>query len=289
MLSSEVAKKIRLLEIHARRMINGMQVGNYNTAQKGSGFEFDQIREYQEGDDVRFIDWNSSVRMNKLLVRQYLEERNRTVFLLVDCSGSTVFSTHESLKSDLIAQIASVLALVADYGKDNIGLFVCSHQVETYIPAARGKDHVHTIMKTVFQASDATKKTSLKTGLKFLMEHHQKNALVFIISDFIDEDYETALASVASRYECIAIRCLDTIEKEAPIASYLTVHDPESGQEMVVDMRKQNSARMNMMLQARLNAQNKCFKKYKIDYLDVTTDRDFMADIIHFFKRRMMY
>src|SRR5579859_3736101 len=222
MISQEVSKKIRLLEIHARRMINGMQVGDYNTAQKGSGFEFDQIREYQEGDDVRFIDWNSSVRMNKLLVRQYLEERNRTVFLLVDCSGSTVFSSHESLKSDLIAQIAGVLALVADYGKDNIGLFVCSDQVETYIPAARGREHVQTIMKTVFEASGATKKTSLKAGLKFLMEHHQKNALVFIISDFIDEDFETTLGSVASRYECIAIRCLDTLETQAPIASYIT-------------------------------------------------------------------
>ncbi len=287
MLSADVLKKIRLLEIHTRRLLSGMRVGDYNTAQKGLGFEFDQIREYQEGDDIRFIDWNSSSRMNKLLVRQYLEERNRTILLLVDCSASTLFGSSSSLKSDLIAQIAGMLALVADYGKDSVGLLLCTDEVETYIPASKGRDHVYTIMKALFQAPASNKKTSLKKGLQFLMEHHKKNSLVFIISDFIDEGYEKQLGIVAARHETIAIRCLDPLEKNVPSIGFITVKDPETNQEMLIDTRGMSAA--NEMLRERLEEQNKEFKKYNVDCLDVTTDRDLMADVVKFFRRRMMY
>ena len=174
-----------------------MQIGDYTTAQKGSGFEFDQIREYQEGDDVRFIDWQSSARMNKLLVRQYLEERNRTINLLVDVSASTMFGSTSSLKSEVIAQLSGMLALVAEYGKDSVGLCMYSDDVDTYIPAARGRQHTQTILKTIFEAT-ATKETSLKKGLEFLIKQKQKKGIVFIISDFLDEDFRNRYLKCSS-------------------------------------------------------------------------------------------
>ena len=283
MISTDLLKKIRHIEIYTRRMLSGMHVGDYSTAQKGSGFEFDQIREYQEGDDVRFIDWNSSSRMNKLLVRQYLEERNRTIFLIVDCSGSTVFGSRESFKSDIIAQIASVLALVAEYGKDNVGVIICSDTVETYIPAAKGRQHIHKIMETVFKSAHQSKKTSLKMGLEHLINHKIKNALVFIISDFLDDDYQTSLRIAAQRYDCVAIRCLDRLEKSVPISGFLTTHDPETGQLVTLDFRNKKKG-VNALLEQRMSEQNTIFKQCAVDLLDVMTDRDVIPDVIRFFR-----
>src|SRR5579862_8407903 len=142
MLSPEIIKKIRQIEIATRRLLTGSLVGDSRSAVKGEGFEFDQIRDYQMGDDVRAIDWNSSARMDKLLVKQYIQERNRTVILAVDVSASTLFSSDDALKSDIIAQLASVLALVADYGKDTVSLLLFSDEIELFIPAGRGRQHV---------------------------------------------------------------------------------------------------------------------------------------------------
>ena len=139
MISADVAKRIREIEIYTKRMVSGSLIGDTTSAYKGSGLDFDQLREYQQGDDVRFIDWHSSARADKLLVRQYIEERNRTIILAVDCSASTFFGSQQRLKYDYMAEIAAILALVGNYGKDKVGLLLFSDNIELYIPPRRNR------------------------------------------------------------------------------------------------------------------------------------------------------
>jgi len=289
MLSPEVIKKIRHIEIQTRRLLSGMYVGDYSSARKGSGFEFDQIRDYQEGDDVRFIDWNSTARMGKLLVRQYIEERNRAVIIAVDVSSSSLFSSVESAKADVIAQVAAVLALVADYGKDHASLILFSDEVEVVIPPGRGSKHIHTIMKHLFSYQSKKKETDIYCVLKHLADMRSKNAVVFLISDFIDSDFERPLRVVSKKYDLIAIRCLDANEQQFPSVGFITVDDIETGNRFVLDTRKRGSKRVSQFLKDRLSHQSTLFEKCGIDYLEVFPDKPFVGDIIRFFKRRMMY
>jgi uncharacterized protein (DUF58 family) len=296
MISQELLSKIRSIEIHTRRLLSGMHVGDYTTALKGSGFEFDQIREYQAGDDVRFIDWNSSVRMNKMLVRQYLEERNRTILLLVDTSPSTKFGSTELLKSECMAQIASVLALVADYGKDAVGLVQYSEKLEQYLPPARGRKHVHALMEKLFeQASDITAGNNTLQPLAYhdiaqLLNTKHKNAIIFVISDFIDTEQSIEILGRASKHaEIVAIRCLDAVERSFPAVGILAMSSPRDNELHFFDMSTKSNNAYNKILEERLAQQNKQFKKYKIDCLDVSPGTSFMQDLINFSKRRMRY
>ena len=289
MLSPEVIKKIRHIEIYTRRLLSGMHVGDYSSARKGSGFEFDQIRDYQEGDDVRFIDWNSTARMGKLLVRQYIEERNRAVVIAVDVSSSGLFSSVESAKADVIAQVAAVLALVADYGKDHASLILFSDEVEVVVPPGRGSKHIHTIMKHLFSYQSKKKETDISCVLKYLANMRSKNAIVFLISDFIDNDFERPLRVVSKKYDLVAIRCLDANEQNFPSVGFIAVDDIETGKRFVLDTRKRGSKRVSQFLKDRLSSQSTLFEKCGIDYLEVFPDKPFVGDIIRFFKRRMMY
>jgi uncharacterized protein (DUF58 family) len=289
MLSKEVLKKIRNIEVHTRRLLSGSLVGDNSSAQKGSGFEFDQIREYQQGDDVRFIDWNSSARMNKLLVRQYIEERSRTVLLVVDGSSSQAFSSSNQLKYDTVAQVASVLALVAEYGKDFVSVIFFTDQVEWVVPAGRGRKHVLTIMRKLFE-HDHTKTTTtdINKGLEECLRHKRKDAVAFIISDFISSDsYAKALKIVGSAYDTVAIRCLDTNEQQLPNVGFIEVVDPETGERMLLDTRSKTD--INSFLTARAQEQKDTIKRASIDLLDISPHKEFMADVVKFFRRRMRY
>ncbi len=297
MISQELLTKIRHIEINTRRLVSGMRVGDYSTALKGSGLEFDQIREYQVGDDVRFIDWNSSARMNKMLVRQYLEERNRTILLLVDNSPSTKFGSTETLKSELMAQIASVLALVADYGKDTVGLIHYSEKLEQYMPPARGRKHVHALMQHLFeQAAIVEENENLSplpashNEIAHLIHSKHKNSIIFVISDFIDtEQFIETVGRAAKNSQVVAIRCLDSVERKFPSVGILAMHELKSQTPYFFDMSKKGNTAYNSMLEERLAHQDKLFKKYNIDLFDAVPGTPFMPELISFFRRRMMY
>jgi uncharacterized protein (DUF58 family) len=287
MLSPEIVKKIKQIEIHTKRLLSGLQVGDFSSARKGSGFEFDQIRDYQMGDDVRYIDWRSTARTGKLLMKQYIEERDRTVIIVVDVSSSSLFSSAGASKFDVMAQVAAVLALVADYGKDHASLVLFSDDIDVVIPPNRGKKHIHTLMRQVFSHNIERKKTDLSVVLKYLAGLRSKDALVFFISDFIDSGYERFLQVVAKKYDFIALRCLDANEVTFPDVGFLTMQDIETGRECVVDTR--NRAGVAAFLQRRTQEQAMLFKKHGIDYLDIAPQRPFIGDVIQFFRRRMMY
>jgi len=294
-ISEDILKKIRHIEIYTRRLLSGSLIGDTRSAIKGTGFEFDQIREYQPGDDVRFIDWRASARMNKTLIKQYIEERTRTIMLAVDVSGSSFFGSSEQLRHDVLAQIASVLALVTEYSKDQVGLLLFSDEVEQYIPPSRGRHHIHTIMQTVFAYKPKYTRTSVKSALERLAKLKRKDTMAFVISDFIDEGFDRELGVAARMYDLIAIRCLENTEYQLPHVGFITVQDIETGEQYMLDTRKRGiswwgtNSSVNNFLQTRINEQNALFRKYAVDVLDINGTRPFIGDLIKFFARRIGY
>lgn len=290
LVSSEVASKIKQLEIFTRRLLNGALVGDSRSAIKGSGFEFDQIREYNFGDDIRFIDWKASARNNKLLVKQYIEERSRTVFLVVDISQSSVFGSGVSNKYDRISELASVLALVAQHGKDHVGLLLFSDKIEAYIPPGSSLHHIHRIMESILSFKPKPSKTDISKALQYLLSVKKSDAIVFLVSDFIDEALDTYLSQAARKYDLIAVRCLDSNEKTIPAVGFITVEDLETGELVELDLRGTRNNDVKRFLAARIEQQNKLFKQRGVDLFDISPDRtDYLAEMVKFFRRRMMY
>lgn len=289
MLSKDVLKKLKHIEIYTRRLLRGSMVGDSRSALKGSGLEFDQIREYQVGDDVRFIDWNSSARMNKLLVKQYIEERNRTVFLAIDVSASSLFSSNEQLRRDTIAQIGSILAIVADYGKDHVGLLLFSDEIEETMPIARGRTHIRMIMEKLFSYTPRNKKTDVNVAFEYVAKLARRDSIVFCISDFIDHNFEKNLGIVSRMHDVVAIRCLDHNEQAFSSVGFLSIEDNETGLQLVLDTRASEVATVNYALEKRRQALDGVFKKYAVDCIDIINGKPFIGDLIRFFRRRMRY
>jgi uncharacterized protein (DUF58 family) len=294
MLSQEQVKKIRQLEIHTRRLLNGTLMGDSRSAIKGSGFDFDQIRDYQMGDDVRFIDWSSSLRMNKLLVKQYTQERSKTIVLALDRSASGLFTSSDAMRADVMAQIASTLALVADYGKDHVGLVVFTDTVEFVMAPNKGRSHVHRLMENAFNYTKPSKGTTteLAVPLDYIARMPWRDVTVIVISDFIaptSARFERALRVIARKHDVVALRCLDTHEYDVPAVGIITVEDPETGQQCVVDMSKKACTQLKEMLAQRLAAQQRLFKKYNVGHVDIAINKPFFNDLVRFFRRRMMY
>lgn len=291
MLSKEIITKIKNLEIHTKRLLSGMQVGNYATAQKGTGFEFDQLDEYQYGDDIRFIDWKGSARSQKVLVKRYLEERNRTIMLFVDVSSSSLYSSGSLIRYEIISQIAGSLALVADYGKDLVGLVLFSDKVEDVVPPGSGWQHAHLILQKLFSYTNEKEKvrqTDLNIPFSYGAEARKKGMLAFVISDFIGSDFEKSLRVAQKRFEIVAIRCLDDNEKNFPSVGLISVQDSETKEVFELETKHMMSF-IKQSLTERIKAQDKLFKKYGIDVLDVRNDSSFVADMVRYFRRRMRY
>lgn len=291
MVSKEVVQKIKEIEIVTRRLLSGSLSGDRRSAIKGSGFEFDQIREYQIGDDVRSIDWKSSARMDSLLVKQYMQERNRVIIIAVDISASTQFSSGERLKSAVIAEVASVLSLVADYGRDAVSLLLFSDEIELFIPSGRGIQHVRMIMERVFTYQAKKKQTRVEVLFDKLLEMARPDSIVLLVSDFIDSAIieSKKLSIVAKKYDIIAIRCLDSNEHLLPSVGFLTIKDAETGFESELDLRSQSRAGESTFLRDRLHEQELLLKKNGIALLDIAIDKPFVGELVRFFRRRMSY
>jgi uncharacterized protein (DUF58 family) len=287
MISSEVRKKIRQIQIKTKRVLNGLMVGDYTTAQKGSGFEFDQIRPYEQGDDVRFIDWKSSARSSKLLFKQYLEERNRNLIICLDVSSSSLFSSTDTLKIDLIGQIAAAIGVIGEYGKDRISLILFSDKVEKFIAPGVGSCHLQKIINSIFnyQIKDGDK-TDLNVVLEHIFKLRLDNSVVFLISDFITEKtFERNLKIVSQKADVIAIRCLDLIEKKIPNLGILNLVDLETGAHLTL----KSDVRVEKLQAQFIERQNKILKRGKIDLLDLDLNMDFISILVKFFKKRLMY
>ncbi|BDC34368.1 hypothetical protein Noda2021_03260 [Candidatus Dependentiae bacterium Noda2021] len=287
MISQEVLRKIREIEIKARRLVSATFMGAASSAQKGTGFEFDQLREYQQGDDVRAIDWKSSARANKILIKQYIEERNRTIIIMLDVSGSMGFASQSLTKSDIAGQIAALLALVGDYGKDRVGLLIFSDQIHSFLPPKKGKTWVRQIIYEIFSQRPNHAHTNINAALAYINKYHYKNAHLFLISDFIDKDYDKNLGIAAAKHDLVAIRIVDPFERSFANAGILYVKDSETGFVGLLDSR--NQQKLNGILDKHLQDQDAVFKKYGTDVLQIVPQENSLNQVVNFFAKKMRY
>lgn len=291
MLTQEIRQKIKRIQIYTKRMMQSAMSGDYISAFKGSGLEFHQIREYQAGDDIRTIDWNSSAKMNKMMVKQFIEERDRTIILAIDVSGSSAYASTNQLRKDLVAEISASLSFIAAESKDKVGALFFSNVVEKWIPPSRGMAHSNKILETVYSLKPMSKQTDIAAALRFLISLKQRNAVVFFISDWIDSTikYSKLLKVAGCEFDFIGIRVLDQCEQEFPDIGLLEIEDPETGQQTVIDTRVHfgRMPDLNRFLQSRIFEQKKLFEKYRIDLLDLNLGQSFVRPLVTFFHQRI--
>ena len=286
MISQEILAKIKGLEIKVRRLLQGSGVGDFTTAQKGSGFEFNQLRDYQEGDDIRFIDWKSSAKMNKLIVRQYLEERNRIIWLVLDVSESLWYGSGSFLKQEILAQAAAVIALVAEYGKDSIGLIFFAAEASVVLPPKRGRMHSKKLIEKIFTASAQAGLTSFENLIAKLNVCVKKKSIIIILSDFIglEDIWLKKLKALTIRHECIALCVRDEREIELPEGVVLDLEDPETGERLTV-----STTDSNKKLPMLSKEEHSRLKQCNMSLLNLSMQKNSIDDLVLFFKHQMMY
>ena len=285
-ISPEIHAKIKQLQLKTKRKTNSFFVGDYRTRQKGYGIDFDQLREYNLGDDTRFIDWKSSARSNKMLVKQYIHEQSKTIILMIDVSRSMFFGSTDTLKQHTVAQIATILSLAARYDNARLGMLLYAEDVEYYIPPKSGSHHSNFIIDTVWNFKPQKKGTNLTKACSFLSKHASSDALVCLISDFIGSYDESALSLVAKKFDTVAIRCLDAHEKKIPSVGFLHLADSETGDTFFADTRVQNKG-IHDGCHKRLENQKNVFAKIGIACCDVETSLQGIDSLITFFAYRL--
>lgn len=286
MLSEETKRKIKHIQIRTKKILSTSFLGNFNSSIKGSGFEFDQIREYIQGDDVRFVDWKSSAKADKLLIKQYYEEKNRNIILAIDISSSTLFTSNKNRKYEIMAQIACVLALVAEHGKDNLGLLLFSDKINEYISPNNSKKHIAQIIEKIFSINSQNRKTNINLALEYLGKNIKKNSLIILISDLIDENnFENNLKAISKKYNFIIIRCTDEFEQNLPEIGLLNIQNFETEKTILLDLRSKNQNMTNSELENYLKNQTKILKKSGIPILSIDTKKDYLFELVDFFKK----
>ncbi len=290
MITEEIRQKIKRIKIQTGRVMHTTLSGDYTSAFKGSGLEFDQLREYQIGDDIRNLDWNSSAKMNRLMVKQFIEERDRTIILCIDVSASGIYGSAGLLRNELIAQVGAALTFIANHHKDKVGALFFSDVIEEWIPPKRSSVQVGNIIEKMFSIKPRSKKTNAEAALRFLIDLKKKNSILFFLSDwFFDSPaYEKLLRVAALEYDLVALRFLDDREHEFIDIGLLEVEDPETGQRVTIDTSAKNTAGLSLKeaLSARLIKQKRLFDKYKIDYVDIPLKDDFFGHLAKYFHAR---
>lgn len=290
MLDPVVQNKIKLIKVQTKRLMQSSIAGDYLSAFKGTGLEFNQLREYQQGDDVRFIDWNSSAKMDKIMIKQFIEERDRTIIIAIDISASALYSSSHELRQATMAQIAATLSYIAHICKDKVGILFFSDQIEKWIPPSRGSAHVGSIIDTIFSFKPSSKKTSINEALRFLIKLKKRNTVIFMLSDWIDKNdsYKKLLKITGVEYDFIGVRLLDTCEQQFPDVGLIEIVNPETGTIGLLDTRAgwAEHNKLNVLLKARLIEQKKLFEKYSLDLLDLHVGKPFINSLISFFHLR---
>lgn len=283
----ELLRKVRRVQVRTDRLANDVVVGEYRSVFKGRGMEFEEVREYQRGDDVRTIDWNVTARMGSAHVKRYVEEREMTAVLLVDVSLSGRFGSTQQLKIDLATEISAVLAFSAIKNNDKIGLLIFTDHVEMYIPAKKGKRHVLRVIRELLNFQPVRGGTNVAGALEFLNKVVKRKAVVFLVSDFIDTAFERDLALTNSRHDLIPVRVSDPRESTLPDVGLIELEDAETGERIVVDTHRRKVrdafARSGRDGQESLVS---TVRSMGMDLLDVSTERDYMKELLGFFRRR---
>lgn len=285
--TSELLKKVRQIEIKTRGLSNHIFAGEYHSAFKGRGMTFSEVREYQYGDDVRNIDWNVTARFNRPFIKIFEEERENTVVLLVDVSGSREFGTKERFKKNLVTEIAATLAFSTIQNNDKIGVIFFSDKVENFIPPQKGKKHVLHIIRELLTYQPQSRGTSVTEALRYLTSAIKKRCTAFVISDFMDEGFEKALRIANHKHDVAALQIYDQREAELPNVGLMLAVDAETGQQQWVDtsnaqLREEYAANWRK----RNEALHDTFVRAGVDDVMIRTDQDYVTQLLKLFKRR---
>ncbi len=285
--TKELLKKVRKIEIKTRRLSDHIFGGEYHSTFKGRGMTFSEVRQYQFGDDVRNIDWNVTARYSEPYIKVFEEERELTMMLMADVSGSEFFGTDQQFKSEVVTEVAATLAFSALQNNDKIGLILFSDEIELYIPPKKGKSHVLRIIRELLEFEPKSKKTSVTEALKFLSGVMKKKAIVFVLSDFIDDGYQDTLKIAARRHDITGIRIYDRYEEEIPSLGVVQMEDEETGQPMLVDTTsKRIRNNYAQFYRDKVAYYRETFSRSGAGVIDVRTDDSYVKKLLGYFKRR---
>ena len=287
MIPKQILKKVKQVEIRTRGLVNDLFGGEYHSVFKGRGMAFSEVREYQPGDDIRLIDWNVTARNGSPFIKIFEEERELTVYLLVDISKSGEFGSQNQLKQEFGAEIASVLGFSAIKNNDKVGLILFSNDIEKYVVPKKGKSHVLRVIRELLYNEPKGNKTSIKNVLDYLLKVAKRKSVVFLISDFIDDNYWSSLKIVNRKHDLIGIRLFDPAEKLLPDIGVIKVRDPESGSSFWIDTsNREEMGKLKNQINSDFDTFNKQAKKIGFDIISVSTNGDFVDPLISLFRKR---
>ena len=286
-ISIELMQKIRAIQIKTSHMVTELMAGEYVSAFKGRGMEFNAVREYTPGDDVRLIDWNVTARMDQPFIKEYIEERELNVMLMVDVSSSGEFGSTEKFKNEISAEVASILAFSAIRNNDKIGLIVFSNKIEHYIPPKKGKAHVWNIIRTILNYEPEGKLTDLNIPLEYLLKIQKRKCIAFLISDFQATNYETNVKLARQKHDLVAISISDPRERNLPKIGLINLRDSESGETLLIDTDNREMTKLLTSYEREKRGKfKKLFRSIGVDTIEIDTDGSLVEPIIRYFKIR---
>jgi uncharacterized protein (DUF58 family) len=284
---AELFKEIRKIEIYTRRLVNDQLAGQYQSVFKGRGMAFDEVRQYQLGDDVRLIDWNVSARMNDVYVKLFTEEREMTVMLVVDVSASGMFGTTHQIKSSVAAKVAATLAFSAIKNNDRVGLIMFTDRIEIFVPPKKGQKHVLRVISEILRFRPIGRGTDIKAGLDYLGKVTKHKSVAFLISDFIDRDWRRALRLAHTRHDLIPICVTDPREEELENLGVVYIEDAETGEVHAVDTASRRTLdAFKMEIRLRRSEREQLFRKLQIDFINLSTADTDLSALVNFFRIR---
>ena len=285
--TKELLKKVRKIEIKTRRLSDHIFGGEYHSTFKGRGMTFSEVRQYQFGDDVRNIDWNVTARYNEPYIKVFEEERELTMMLMVDISGSELFGTTNQFKNEIVTEISATLAFSALQNNDKVGIILFSDQIELFIPPKKGKTHALRIIRELLEFKPKSNKTDISQALKFLSSVMKKKAIVFVLSDFIDDGYEKTLKITGSKHDLTGIRVFDEREESIPNLGMIQVEDAETGKLQLVNTQSKKVRNTYAKFhRERVTYFKESFTKSGCGTLDCRVDESYVKKLLGYFKRR---
>ncbi len=285
--TKELLKKVRKIEIKTKRLSNHIFGGEYHSTFKGRGMTFSEVRQYQYGDDIRAIDWNVTARYNEPYIKVFEEERELTMMLMVDISGSELFGTSLQFKKDTITEIAATLAFSAIQNNDKVGLILFSDQIELFIPPKKGKSHVLRIIRELIEFSPKSKKTNIDEALKFLSGVMKKKTIVFMLSDFMDENYQKTLKIVGNKHDLTGIRIYDQFDEEIPNLGMVPMLDNETSELKLVNTSSKSVRSKYKANSLRLKDEfETSFKKSGLGTISIRVDESYVKKLLSYFKNK---
>ena len=285
--TTELLKKVRKIEIKSRGLSSQVFSGEYHSAFKGRGMTFSEVREYQAGDDIRTIDWNVTARLRTPYIKIFQEERELTVMLIVDVSGSREFGSQKQLKQDLVTELCAVLAFSAIQNNDNIGVIFFSDQIEKFIPPKKGRSHILRIIRELIDFKPEHRKTDIAMALKYFNNVIKKRSTAFVISDFMDDGFETALKIANRKHDVVALQIYDKREQELPNVGLVRLQDAETGEMIWIDTSRTETRKKYAMESLKKDSQLKeIFRRSGVDFTMLGTHQSYIQPLMNLFKRR---